>query len=265
MLLFTPNGRPCFKSGRTFLFRAVLLLCAAAPLSAQSERPSLQAVEHPWNFGLYAGYANNTLYQGGAEDSRPGKIWQSGDGWTIGLPVRFQIFNWLGVQVEPTFITKNYGYSLLFLGTDYANETTNSFVDFPVMANFSLPLGLGGLRLFANAGFFLGYWVASHEKGKNIPLDQTMSDPLGTYYEYDEDYQFDDRRDSRFDGGLVAGAGLEYRFRRFSVFTEWRLNYSLSDLQKPYMKHDFPPQMNDTWTLHLGILINPGAILGGNR
>jgi hypothetical protein len=249
----------------TFLF-------AAAPLNAQAEAGSggnpwfnLKPAEHPWYFGVYGGYAHNTLYQGGVEDSRPGKTWESGHGWTIGLPLRFQIFNWLAVQTEPVFITKNYGYSLLLQGTDYYNQTTNSFVDFPVLVNLSVPLaGINGLRLFVNGGFFLGVWVASHQEGRTRPLDQTSSDPFGLFYEYDEDYQFDDRRDSRFDGGLAAGAGLQYETGGFSVFTEWRYNYSLSDLQKPYQARDFSPQMNDTWTIQLGVLINPGKI-GGKK
>ncbi|MDR3172404.1 MAG: PorT family protein [Treponema sp.] len=243
---------------------ACILLWAPAYADAQSEASSsLKLVEHPWYFGIYGGYAHNTLYQGGAEDSRPGKAWESGHGWTIGIPVRFQIFNWLAVQVEPTFITKNYRYSSPIFGGDYFNQTTNSFFDIPVLVNLSIPLaGISGLRLFVNGGVFLGVWAASHEYGRSIPIAQTPSDPIGLYYEYDEDYTFDERRDSRFDGGFVAGAGVQYEFRWFNVFAEWRYNYSLSDLQKPYQKQDFSPLMNDTWTVQLGIMINPGKIKG---
>jgi hypothetical protein len=255
-----------------FMLCACVLLCAPAYVDAQTEDGSggnqwfsLKLVEHPWYFGVYGGYANNTLYQGGAENSRSGKTYESGPGWTIGIPLRFQIFNWLAVQVEPVFITKNYGYSSPLFGGNYFNQTTNSFVDFPVLVNLSIPLaGISGLRLFVNGGGFLGYWAASHEYGRSSPMEQTAEDPLGIYYEYDADYTFDERRDSRFDGGLVAGAGVQYEFRWFGVFAEWRYNYSLSDLQKPYQKQDFPPLMNDTWTVQLGIMINPGKI-GGKR
>jgi hypothetical protein len=251
-----------------FMLCACTLLWAPAYADAQTENGSggnqwfsLKPVEHPWYFGVYGGYANNTLYQGGAENSRPGKTYESGYGWTIGVPVRFQIFDWLAVQAEPVFITKNYGYYSPVFGTDYFNQTTNSFVDFPVLVNLSVPLpGINGLRLFVNGGFFLGVWVTSHENGRTLSL----SDPRGAYYEYDEDYEFDERRDSRFDGGLTAGAGVQYEFRWFGVFAEWRYNYSLSDLQKPYQKQDFSPLMNDTWTVQLGIMINPGKI-GGKK
>jgi hypothetical protein len=220
---------------------------------------NLKPVEHPWYFGVYGGYAYNTLYQGGAENSRPGKTWESGHGLTIGLPVRFQIFNWLAVQVEPTFISKNYGYSLLLQGTDYYNQTINSFVDLPVLVNLSVPLaGINGLRLLVNGGFFLGVWVASHQEGRTHPLNQTNADPSGLFYEYDEDYQFDDRQDNRFDGGITAGVGIQYERGGFSVFTEGRYHYSLSDLQKPYQTQDVSPLMNDTWTLQIGVLINVG-------
>jgi hypothetical protein len=83
------------KTALAFILSVSVLLCAAAPADAQSEAGSggnpwfsLKLVEHPWYFGVYGGYANNTLYQGGAENSRPGKIWNSEHGWTVAIPLR---------------------------------------------------------------------------------------------------------------------------------------------------------------------------------
>jgi hypothetical protein len=231
---------------------------------------TVRTVEHPWYFGAYGGWTSNTLYQGGAENYRPTQAWDSGEGWTAGLIARYQIFNWLGVQAEPSYITKN--YTTRWTG-DYEhlgkNTTTNGFVEFPFMANLSIGL-IGNdnarLRLFVNAGFFMGAWVYSREQGM-APILQDTNPLYGTSTDtsaYDTPYTFDERRDNRFDAGFLAGFGAQFDFKAFSVFAECRFNYAFTDLQKQYQKYDFAPQMNDTWSVQAGILINPG-LFGGNR
>lgn len=255
-------------------FFGIVFFLAAAGAQAQAEEDvqaagnartdggntwfNLKAARNPWNIGLYGGYANNDLYQGGAEHSRPGKVWENGHGWTFGILARFQIFNWLALQTEAVFITKNYGYYYRPFGYKMYNDTANSFVEFPLMLNLSIrPAGRGllaGLRLYANAGGFLGVWAASHEKGRGLSV---MSD--NPAYLYDKDYEFDDRRDNRFEYGLAAGLGVQYEISRTSVFVECRYNHGLSDLQKTY-QYKLAPQMNSTWTVQAGFLVNPGKI-----
>jgi hypothetical protein len=267
--------RLIFCASVTFLFAAVSLN-AQDEQNAQAETGSggnpwfnLKLAEHPWYFGVYGGWTYNTLYQGGAEDYRPTQAWEGAGGWTIGLPVRYQIFNWLGVQAEPSYITKN--YTTRWTG-DYKdlgeNTTTNGFVEVPLLANLSI--GLVGndnarLRLFANAGFFMGVWVYSREQGM-APILADANPLYGTAtaaYEYDTLYTFDERRDNRFDAGFLAGFGAQFDVKAFSVFAEGRYNYAFTDLQKQYQKYDFAPQMNDTWSVQAGILINPGLFGGG--
>jgi hypothetical protein len=71
----------------------------------------LSSVAHPWYFGISGGYTQNTLYQGGAEKYRVNEKWEGAGGVTIALTARYQIFNWLAVQAEPTYITKNYQWT----------------------------------------------------------------------------------------------------------------------------------------------------------
>jgi hypothetical protein len=161
------------------------------------------------------------------------------------------------VQLEPVFLTKN--YTVRQTG-EYAGELnlydeyTNSFVDFPLMLHFELPLMRSGVSLFASGGGYLGFWAASQRKGRAIT--QT-TDTIGGIYavDYDEDYAFDEADDNRFDAGLLLGLGVQYDFKPASVFVEWRYNYSLTDLHKP-MQRNQVPYMNDTWTIHAGVLFN---------
>jgi hypothetical protein len=206
---------------------------------------------------LYGGYANHTLYMGGAEHLEYFKSYEAGHGWTLALPVRFSVFNWLAVQVEAAFITKN--YTVRQTG-EYAGELnlydeyTNSFVDFPLMLHFELPLMRSGVSFFANGGGYLGVWAASHRKGRAITLT-TVTARSDKALDYDEDYTFDEAYDNRFDAGLLLGLGVQYNFKPVSVFVEWRYNYSLTDLHKPMQRNQIP-YMNDTWTVHAGVLFN---------
>jgi hypothetical protein len=75
---------------------------------------------------------------------------------------------------------------------------------------------------------------------------------------------FDEKRDNRFDGGFLAGFGVQFDLKAFGVFVECRYNYSFSDLQKQYQEHGFTPQKNGTWSIQAGILINPG-LFGGKK
>jgi hypothetical protein len=224
--------------------------------------------EHPWYFGISGGFTQNTLYQGGAENYRPTQTWNGAGGVTIALAARYQVFNWLAVQVEPTYTTKNYGYKWTGAYADKAfNNTSNGFVDFPLLVNLSAGWGAeeGRVRVFANFGGFVGIWAHGNELGTTLSLESTnpvYGTETESLYSYDSSYEFDDRRDNRFDGGLIFGGGIQYDLRAFSVIAEFRYAYSLSDLQKQYQTVDFIPRMNSTWMITAGVLFNPGIFFG---
>jgi hypothetical protein len=229
---------------------------------------TLKQVAHPWYFGIIGGFTQNTLYMGGAENYRPTQKWVGSNGGTIALAARYQIFNWLAVQAEPTYITKNYSSKWVgvYEGKAYDN-ITNGFVDFPLLVNLSAGWGSGNgvFRVFANVGGFAGFWA--HGRGDGVePVMPNLNPIYGQgddFYAYDTSYEFDDRRDNRFDGGLLFGGGIQYDTNAFSIIAEFRYSYSLTDLQKKYQSVDFVPQMNDTWMLTAGVLFNPGIFFGG--
>jgi hypothetical protein len=236
---------------------------------------NLNRQEHPWYFGIAGGNTRNTLYQGGAENYRPDETWEGDGGWTLSLVARYQIFNWLAVQAEPTYITKNYrwrGKDLLSSTNVKYHEyywTTNGFIDLPLLVNLSSGWGSDAsrIRVFANAGVFIGVWAHGNEHGKIQRIANT-SPSYGTVevlYPYDTDYEFDERRDNRFDGGLLFGGGLQYEVHAFSFIAEFRYSYSLSDLQKQYQSAGFSPQMNNTWIVQVGALFNPGIFFEGTK
>jgi hypothetical protein len=179
-------------------------------------------------------YAHNTLYT--ENGYRPFSQFESGHGFSIGVPVRFVIFDWLAVQSGVEFMQKNYSYIRTDNENIYTNYT-NSFIEFPILAQFSTKLGLEQLRLFASAGIELGVWVNQQRKG-SFP---TLAEPgFGddrdktniTYQSFDENVAWNDRKDNRFDASLLAGLGIAYNIKYFSIYIEGRYHYCLTDLEK---------------------------------
>jgi hypothetical protein len=98
--------------------------------------------------------------------------------------------------------------------------------------------------------------VDSRIKGAALSIAENPWDPEAIYYEsYDEKVPWDNRRDNRFEAGLLAGIGVQYAFPVCTLYVEGRFNYSLTDLQKNYMLQKVP-RINDTITIQAGLLFN---------
>jgi hypothetical protein len=251
--------RLVFKKRGVCVLSGCFFLALTQPLCAQFGGSS---IEYPFCFGLAAGYTNNTLYRGGADLYEATTKWESGHGLTATFVVQYRFFDWLAAQVELGYTQKNFSYKRkLSQMSEVYEYTTNHFLELPLLVHGSFVIGDTGIRIFACAGGFAGFWFAGYRKGvaPTVSINaQTNSAPA---YEFDEWYEFDDRRDNRFEFGLAGGMGVQYDFEVFSIFFDWRFNYGLSDLQKEYYSHYFIPQKNDTWIIRLGVLIT-GEIFG---
>jgi hypothetical protein len=233
-------------------------LCIIAATGGWAEEPLVPGTVYHWFIGLNAGYANNTLYTT-SQAYHAFNEYRDGDGFTISVPVRYQFFPWLGVLVEPAFIQKNYSIHRTDYFTPFYNDWTNSFVDVPLLANVSVGIipRLPQLRLFVNAGGWLGFWADSRIKGTAMTTTSDYYVPGVLYgeYSYDEQVAFDSRRDNRFDAGLIAGLGIQYSLKLCTFNVECRYYYSLTDLQKDYM-YEKVPKMNDTFVVQAGLVFN---------
>lgn len=229
--------------------RLLCLLCvalmAALPSAAQ------------WRIGMTAGYSRNELCMdtGYAYDMR----YEARDGFTVGIPVQYDFFDWLGVRADLVFVQKGQKMHRTDIYNAVHTDTRNAYLQLPVMANFSF----GGKRVrgFLNAGGYIGSWLSSHRKGVTMRL---FSDEDGDIngaitpenrYDFDEKAPFDSRRDNRFEAGLVGGVGVSYRVApRFELQAEGRCYYALTDMQKNYMKFQ-TPRYNTTFVVQVGCSI----------
>jgi hypothetical protein len=215
-----------------------------------------------WHIGLSGGYANNALHTSVA--GRALTEYESGHGFGFAIPVRYQFNPWFAAQMELQYIQKNYTWQRTGQYDRVHSTVTNSFIEIPLMANFSF--GGEKLRVFANAGGYAGVWIDSRRKGVQIENTQDPFSGSVFYYDYDERVEFDKRRDAPFEAGLLAGLGLQYAFKPCVIFLEGRCYYGLTDLQQDY-GYNMVPRMNDTFTVAMGVLFNHNLIksFGGRK
>jgi opacity protein-like surface antigen len=242
---------------------SVVVLCAvfAVPHAfAQTEAAQIQR----WYVGLEVGYAYNMLYS--SAGYRAFTEYQDGHGFTIGIPVQYQFFDWLAVRTAFQYVQKNYALVRTELNAAIHSEWTNSYLELPLMAHFSF--GGTKLRGFLNSGGYIGIWADSHIKGSARGLSENpFGDTLRTYESYDEKVPWDGTRDNRFEAGLLVGVGVQYALDFCTFYVEGRFNYGLTDMQKDYMLRQVP-RVNDTLTIQVGVLFDAGifsVFTGGKK
>ena len=185
-------------------------------------------------------------------------------GFTVGIPVQYDFFDWLGVRAEVSFVQKGHKMHRTDVWNKLHTDTRNNYLHVPVMARFSF--GEQRVRGFFNAGGYIGGWLSSHRKGLAFRYfgdgsgDNSGWITPGNSYEFDEKVPFDSRRDNRFEAGLAGGIGVACRVApRVEVEVEGRCYYALTDMQKAYMKFQ-APRYNTTFVIQAGCNILLGKI-----
>ncbi|WP_212001618.1 porin family protein [Chitinophaga sp. HK235] len=220
--------------------------------------------------GVTGGYVNNYLHT--SAGYRAFTQYHQRSGFMAGLVLQYHFNNWLAVQIEPSYIQKNYEQRRDHFFDGIYQINSNGYLQLPLMAHFSF----GGEKLkgFVNTGGYAARWVTARVKGAmgnvfdNSPDIPPNQQPSGYFqynllYQYDQKYTFDSRRDRRMEWGLVAGGGVEYLLQESCrLFVEARYYYGLSDQQKNYML-DQVPRYNDTYVIQAGCLLNLGSLFGG--
>lgn len=229
-----------------FLWRALLVAAVsltAVPVSAQ------------WRVGASMGYAHNTLSID--EGYAYGRNYLSRGGFAASVPGQYDFCDWFGLRAELSYMEKGYEvertgeYSALY------GKVSNRYLQLPVMADFSF----GGRRLrgFLNLGGYVGCWLSSNVQGTSLRYFDPEGLPIVFYR--NANVALDPRRDNRFEAGLIGGIGLSYRASaRVVLEAEWRIYYSLTDMQKDYM-YFHTPRYNTTMAFQIGCMF----LLGSNK
>ncbi len=233
-------------------YSALLLMCMVGigmqPLAAQEEpaADSSPRVRH-WVFGLNAGLDRNyhsvdMVYM---TDMRFDKY---REGSVFGFRIGYAPTKWLSINTGAVLIQKNYHMDHVFqyynLRYSLPTTTTNQYVNVPL----ELRLSVGNtVKIHAFGGVFGGYWLSSHRSGTTYSFSNDRN------YEFDEDWEFNDKRDNRLETGFTWGAGISGMIiGRIEVGADIRWYYSTSDIQKPYMVN-LNPRYNTAFAIQAGV------------
>ena len=202
--------------------------------------------------GIEAG-ANKNYFVSNTKD-KPFFDYQPSNGFSIGVPIRYSFpsLSWFGgIQVTPSYVQKNYRMERSGYYEAIYQQTDNSYLELPVMAQFRF----GGkiaktqtLHGILNLGGYGGYWLTGNVKGRTLsPMDPN------NYQSYDEPYTFSDEKDNRFELGGLAGVGLQYMpNKKYAISIEGRYTASMTDQQKAYSENQ-TPRYNDTYSILMSV------------
>ena len=214
------------------------------------------AVNAQWRIGLTVGATYNSY----SRDNHYMSDWHYKGAWgkiassshyvpigTIGVMGQYDFNDWFGIRADLNWTNKaNHQYRTM-VSTDF--ETLNNYIQLPVMASFSF--GNQKLRGFLNVGVYGGYWINSYYLGGQqfVTSGTTITGIIKN--------DFDEKRDQRFDYGLVGGIGIEWRFKFLKKNWAWqiveaRYYYSTKSIQKDYMRIQ-DPRYNTTLALQSGL------------
>lgn len=203
--------------------------------------------------GIGVGISNNYLNTN--ISNRKSSVIKSDVGYSINLPLHYQVVKWLTIETGPNFIQKNYTLARTDSLLGAYTRFKNTYIQLPLLMHVVYG---NRLKIFIKAGGYIAYWISGHLKGETPNIFSVISTGYGSQVEtfalstFTEKYIFNSQRDNRIELGWIIGAGLQYKLtNKYSLFTEWSFNQSLTDQQKQYMYNQMP-QYNQTSNFLIG-------------
>lgn len=213
------------------------------------KKAPLQTFNHKWSVGVAVSGNINIMTTGTAYMSTVTYYPFLGTG--IGINANYRLFKWLSFRVGAMSLMKSHRWeNALTINGNTASTSSvyeNRFVNIPVLADFSIGKKT---RFHLFLGGYLGYWTNGHIIGSEIPFLSLNDEGVNN------DYEFDSRRDNRFEAGLAYGLGLAIPLsNRLEMDIDLITHYGLTDMQKKYMRQQ-NPRYNTTTMLQLGLAYN---------
>lgn len=243
---------PFIRMKKPLLLILTLLVLGAVSSHAQSDTSSKKSIPIRWSLGICGGWAQNhhvidMAYQTDIQYDK------TASGYTAGLQSYCHFSNWFALRADLVWVQKNYNMThninYYSIRENVSTQTTNDYLSVPLVAVFSVGKAF---RLQAFGGGYVGYWLRSHRKGQSYSMTYSMYDEKESNT-FDEDMEFSQVRDNRFDAGLTWGAGLSGVIaKKIEIGAEIRWYYGLTDIQKQYMKN-LNPRYNTTMVIQGGV------------
>ena len=210
------------------------------------------AEETGWRLGVKGGWTYNSLSVNTqyAYDLR----YKGSHTFDAGVWAQCMFLPWIGVRADLEWVNKPFRLTRSYSSVQNIEYNQyDGYVSLPVTA--TIRVGAGRVHGYANLGGYVAYWATSSYDGNALTLSKPELLPQ-TFYTLpvEGSREFDDRRDNRFEAGLVGVLGLEVEFiPQWFLGVEARYYYALTSRVKDYMPNFYNPQYNNTFTLSLTV------------
>ncbi|MDY5932309.1 MAG: outer membrane beta-barrel protein [Candidatus Ornithospirochaeta sp.] len=216
------------------------------------------ASDSPWSIGISSGYSNAAVLQN--EGYRIDTDYISGHGFSISVPVRYDVNGYFAVETGLTYIQKN--FRLRKIGRESTSSFTmtqdqiNGFVEIPLSCCFSISNGMASAT--ASLGPYIGIWAHSYR----VEKPYNSSKGLGGEGSGDIAAGFHSftNADNRFEFGFLFSAGMEFDFTSSILFIRGMYDISVTDLAASY-QIDQVESHNSTFRVEAGLRLP----IGGRR
>lgn len=189
-------------------------------------------------------------------------------GLNIAVVNEIELNKWFAIRLEPQYSEKGYKIrKYTSQGALEQSKTQNSdswylktnYLELPVLAKFYANSRI--LSAYLAPGIYGGYWI-SGEKGGTYLMNslgsRTLSPvELSKKYVFDNDYGYNNKKDNRFEFGILASVGIEYRIKKGKFFIDARYVYGLTDAysyqgQKP---NSYASLYHRNWSYSIGFVM----------
>lgn len=149
-------------------------------------------------------------------------------GLALGLTINEQLMpfypmqNPISLQAELYYESRGIDYS--HNDADYAFKLAANYITLPIMVKLSFET-VENLYINIMGGCYSSFWTSGTW---THPEEITELNPLPLHWTFEDEIDFDDRFQQRWEWGLNAGAEIEYKFENFSVYIAGRQNWSMN-------------------------------------
>ena len=208
--------------------------------------------------GLSSGYVYSTI----STDTgyKTGQSYLPGHGFSVSVPLIFQVHDNIGIDTGVEFIQKDYTGRYLSASLSAVDETYehnfNNYLEVPL----ALSISLSQNNLSFNFGFggYCGFWLSSYRTGKASGSSENLSGTEGVFEYYSGYHEFNDRYDNRYGFGLLFRSGMEYQIDKALFMLRLTYRLGISDMRKG-QKYFNAEMRNNALTAEIGVLFNFGG------
>jgi Outer membrane protein beta-barrel domain len=164
-------------------------------------------------------------------------------GNALGIIFNVPISSKMSLQPEFNYLEKGIEYRY---ESDYDRLRMN-YIAMPMTLKYDF-IRLNSLKVYVKLGGYGGYWL-------NSKLESKVADQISSSKsEFDND-QTDGYKDNRIDYGASGGLGISFKIYRFTLFTEGRFDYGLSNTAiLTIIPTDYTKSQNRSGNVCIGVM-----------